>query len=77
MEGDCLLPVVVFTFSKKKCEEAADFLNSQDLLSEKEKREVSASASGSGGISRYVCVQKAGGREDSICRSGGGRSMTG
>ena len=45
MEGDCLLPVVVFTFSKKKCEEAADFLNSQDLLSEKEKREVSASAS--------------------------------
>ena len=54
MEGDCLLPVVVFTFSKKKCEEAADFLNSQDLLSEKEKREVSAntSTSTSTGISK-------------------------
>ena len=77
MEGDCLLPVVVFTFSKKKCEEAADFLNSQDLLSEKEKREVSDSASGSGSNSQNICMQTAGGREDSICRSGGGRSMTG
>ena len=40
IEGDCLLPVVVFTFSKKKCEEAAMFFNGQDLLTGKEKREV-------------------------------------
>jgi superfamily II RNA helicase len=39
-EGDSLLPVVIFSFSKKKCEEIADFLKSQDLLSAKEKGEV-------------------------------------
>jgi hypothetical protein len=39
-EGDCLLPVVVFSFSKSKCEEIADFLMGQDLLTGKEKGEV-------------------------------------
>ena len=35
-----LLPVVVFSFSKKKCEEIADYLNSQDLLNATEKSDV-------------------------------------
>ena len=35
-----LLPVVVFCFSKKKCEEIVDFLKSMDFLSAKEKAEV-------------------------------------
>jgi hypothetical protein len=35
-----LLPVVVFCFSKKKCEEIADFLKGQDLLTAREKGEV-------------------------------------
>jgi hypothetical protein len=43
-DGDCLLPVVVFSFSKSKCEEIADFLMGQDLLTGKEKGEV-----------RYLC----------------------
>ena len=39
-EGDSLLPAVIFSFSKKKCEEIADFLKGQDLLNAKEKGEV-------------------------------------
>ncbi len=35
-----LLPVVVFSFSKKKCEEIADFLKGQDLLTNREKGKV-------------------------------------
>lgn len=35
-----LLPVVVFSFSKKKCEEISGFLNGQDLLTKKEKGRV-------------------------------------
>ena len=35
-----LLPTVVFSFSKKKCEEIADNLKSQDLLTAREKGEV-------------------------------------
>jgi superfamily II RNA helicase len=35
-----LLPVVVFCFSKKKCEEIIDFFKGQDLLSSREKNEV-------------------------------------
>jgi antiviral helicase SKI2 len=35
-----LLPVVVFTFSKKRCEENANTLNNLDLLSSNEKSEV-------------------------------------
>jgi len=35
-----LLPVVVFSFSKKKCEEIAEFLMGQDLLTATEKAEV-------------------------------------
>ena len=38
--GDSLLPVVVFNFSKKKCDEAADFLSSQDFITGAEKAEV-------------------------------------
>lgn len=38
-----LLPVVVFCFSKKKCEEIADHLCGQDLLSAKEKNHVKRS----------------------------------
>jgi antiviral helicase SKI2 len=34
-----LLPVVIFSFSKKKCEEIADFLSGQDLLTSNEKSE--------------------------------------
>ena len=37
MEEFGLLPVVIFCFSKKKCEEIADHLQSQDLLVAKEK----------------------------------------
>ena len=33
----CLLPVVVFCFSKKKCEEIVDFFKGQDLLTAHEK----------------------------------------
>lgn len=33
----CLLPVVVFCFSKKKCEEIVDFFKGQDLLVAHEK----------------------------------------
>ena len=40
VEGDSLLPVVVFNFSKKKCDEAADFLSSQDFITGAEKAEV-------------------------------------
>lgn len=39
LEGG-LLPVVVFCFSKKKCEEIIDFFKGQDLISAKEKSEV-------------------------------------
>lgn len=35
-----LLPVVVFAFSKKKCEEYADTLSNTDLCTAKEKSEV-------------------------------------
>ena len=35
-----LLPVVVFSFSKKRCEELADFFKGQDFLSQKEKAAV-------------------------------------
>ena len=35
-----LLPVVVFCFSKKKCEEISSYLNGQDLLTSKERGEV-------------------------------------
>lgn len=35
-----LLPVVVFSFSQKKCEEIADFLGGQDLINAIEKSEV-------------------------------------
>lgn len=35
-----LLPVVVFSFSKKKCEEIIDFFKGQDLLSSRAKNEV-------------------------------------
>ena len=35
-----LLPVVVFSFSKKKCEEIAEHLSGQDLLTGKEKGQV-------------------------------------
>ena len=34
------MPVVVFTFSKKKCEEAIESLKARDLLTSKEKGEV-------------------------------------
>lgn len=37
-----LLPVVVFSFSKKKCEEIVDYMKGQDLLSGQEKHEVQA-----------------------------------
>ena len=40
VEGDCLLPVVIFNFSKAYCDEAAEFLKGQDLLTGKEKGEV-------------------------------------
>jgi superfamily II RNA helicase len=36
----CLLPVVVFCFSKKKCEEIVDFYKGQDLLTAVEKNSV-------------------------------------
>lgn len=42
-DDDCeggLLPVVVFCFSKKKCEEIVDFFKGQDLISAREKSEV-------------------------------------
>ena len=35
-----LLPVVVFCFSKKKCEEIVDFFKGQDLLAARAKGEV-------------------------------------
>lgn len=35
-----LLPVVIFSFSKKKCEEIADFFKGMDLLSNQEKSKV-------------------------------------
>ena len=41
-DGEALLPVVVFCFSKKKCEEIADFFGGQDLLDAREKGEVRA-----------------------------------
>ena len=41
-KGDSLLPVVVFSFSKKKCEEIADMWAGQDLLCAREKNEVRA-----------------------------------
>ena len=41
-KGDSLLPVVVFSFSKKKCEEIADMWSGQDLLCAREKNEVRA-----------------------------------
>jgi hypothetical protein len=52
-EGDCLLPVVVFSFSKAKCEEIADFLMGQDLLTGKEKGEVSSVCVG---VCVFMCV---------------------
>jgi hypothetical protein len=39
-DGDSLLPVVIFCFSKKKCEEIADLWSGQDLLTAREKGEV-------------------------------------
>ena len=39
LEGG-LLPVVVFCFSKKKCEEIVDYFKGQDLITAKEKSEV-------------------------------------
>lgn len=41
-EQSGLLPVVVFSFSKKKCEEIADYLSGQDLLTAREKGQVRA-----------------------------------
>ena len=38
--SDGLLPVVIFSFSKKKCEEVADYFRGQDLLSAREKGDV-------------------------------------
>ena len=35
-----LLPVVIFSFSKKKCEEIADYMKGQDLLTNREKGKV-------------------------------------
>ncbi len=35
-----LLPVIIFSFSKRKCEEIVDFFSSQDLLNAREKGEV-------------------------------------
>jgi antiviral helicase SKI2 len=41
IEGEVgLLPVVVFSFSKKRCEELADFFKGQDFLTQKEKSTV-------------------------------------
>lgn len=40
LKKDSLLPGVVFSFSKKKCEECADFLRGEDLNSAKEKSQV-------------------------------------
>ena len=37
-----LLPAIIFSFSKKKCEEIADHFVSQDLLTAREKGEVRA-----------------------------------
>lgn len=39
-DGGGLLPVVVFCFSKKRCEEIADFLKGQDMLTQREKGKV-------------------------------------
>ena len=39
-EGECLLPVVVFCFSMKGCNQIAENLSGQDLLNMKEKRAV-------------------------------------
>lgn len=41
---------MVFSFSKKKCEECADFLKSEDLNSAKEKSQVGAMA-----LRRHSC----------------------
>jgi antiviral helicase SKI2 len=42
LEKELLMPTLVFSFSKKKCEEIADMLNSLDLNSAKEKSAVTA-----------------------------------
>ena len=41
LKKDGLLPCVVFNFSKKKCEECADYLGGEDLNAAKEKSQVS------------------------------------
>lgn len=46
LKKDGLLPCVVFNFSKKKCEECADFLASEDLNSAKERSAVHLFAAG-------------------------------
>lgn len=46
LKKDSLLPGVVFSFSKKKCEECADFLRGEDLNSAKEKSQVRGHRSG-------------------------------
>ena len=40
MKKRALLPVVVFTFSKKRCEENAGTLTNQDLSTASEKSEI-------------------------------------
>lgn len=40
LKKEALLPSVVFNFSKKKCEECADYLGSEDLNAAKEKSQV-------------------------------------
>lgn len=46
LKKDGLLPCVVFNFSKKKCEECADFLGSEDLNSARERSAVHVFATG-------------------------------
>ncbi|RYH20621.1 hypothetical protein EON65_22965 [archaeon] len=41
-----LLPVVIFSFSKKKCEELADYFKGQDMLTNREKGRVGAVIAG-------------------------------
>lgn len=42
LEELSLLPVVIFCFSKKKCEEIADFMSAQDFLAARDKKVVGA-----------------------------------
>ena len=46
LKKDGLLPCVVFNFSKKKCEECADFLRSEDLNAARERSAVHVFATG-------------------------------